>query len=728
MKRVLLIGSGAREHALATTLVRGAGRVKLYCAPGNAGTANIAENLPLPVAGPAEIADLAESRKVDLVVVGPEGPLVEGAADVLRARGIACFGPGAAGARLEGSKAYAKDFLRRHKIPTADYRVFETYPHALSYVIQSRGPCVVKADGLAAGKGVYVVDSAREGEKALHVLMVERTQGEAGLRVVVEERLEGREASLFLVMNGSTAAAFPLAQDFKRLKDGDLGPNTGGMGACVPHPLATPAVRNRIQSKIIEPLLEAFSEARIDYRGLLYVGLMLTEQGPQVLEFNCRFGDPETQPLSLLCGGSWFEALSAAANGESFDLPEPGPGVALCRVIAGATYPEGGGKMVRIEGLESASNVEGVEIFHAGTKALEREIWGGPGRMLSVCATGRDVAEASARLDVATARLAIEGAQWRTDLAERLGEPEPSRRVETRVSRTLEVRPPVRGVRPRPVGARSGGPRPVGARPSGPRSQGFRPAGPRDARSAGPGRPRPARPGDSRGGAPRRPGAPPVTGSRTGSGPRPGARPRPAGPRTTGRPERSGAAGRPDRPARPFSESRAPRSGMGPRRPTSAAGRPPRPGDSRGGPRQPGGRPGGPPRAGGPRRPDRPSGSAPRAGGPRRPDRPSGSAPRTGGPRRPGGPTDRAAFPGSRPRPSGPRPAGGPERRGPGDRPTRSHGSSSAERGPRSGVLPRPPRPAGAPRTGPPRSGPKAGPGGKARRPPARKPAPHRGR
>ncbi len=563
VKRILIVGSGGREHALAVAMLRDP-EVQVHAAPGNAGMAEIATLHPLADASPEAILALARVQAVDLVVVGPEGPLVAGVADMLRSEGIACFGPGQAGARLEGSKAYAKDFLRRHRIPTADFRIFESHAHARGHARQTTGRCVIKADGLAAGKGVFVCSGAAEAESAVRKLMVERSLGEAGERVVIEDCLEGEEASLFLLLNGSSAMAFPLAQDFKRLRDGDEGPNTGGMGSIVPHPHGTPAVWKRLDRLIIHPLLEGLQREGIEYRGLLYVGLMLTEAGPMVLEFNCRFGDPETQPLTMLCDGPWLPMLDAAARGLELPDMEPGQGVAVARVIAGENYPGPGGKEVPLEGLDAAGRVEGVRIFHSGTRLRAGEVMGGPGRMISVCALRANLVEALSAVEDATGRLNIPGAQYRSDFLERVVDaerpaPRPKlwKRPEAEAAAAAPARarpgfqrdrPETRGPAPRALRAGKGFDRPV--RPEGPRPGGFRDRSTR----ASEGRPFPRRREAGvvpREGAPRAPrGAgyrPESASGRPRTGPPSRRPPAPGGDRPFRRPTRPEG----DRPARP---------------------------------------------------------------------------------------------------------------------------------------------------------------------------------
>ncbi len=396
---LLLLGSGGREHALAWKIADSPLVDRLYCAPGNAGIARDAELVGLDAADHAAVVDFCKAERVDFVVVGPEGPLVAGIVDDLEAAGIKAFGPRRAAARLEGSKAFAKDLCRAHAIPTAGYARFTTAAPARAHVRQKGAPIVIKADGLAAGKGVVVADSVEEAEAAID-MMLSGGLGAAGAEIIIEECLVGEEASFFALCDGETAIPLASAQDHKRAFDGDRGPNTGGMGAYSPAPVA--------MDEIVLPTLRAMKAMGAPFQGVLYAGLMITAQGPKLIEFNVRFGDPECQVLMLRLKSDLVPALIGARDGvlKSFDLRWHGD-VALAVVMAANGYPATYVKGSAIEGLDAAAAVEGVEIFHAGTKAEGGRILADGGRVLNVCALGASVDEARKR-----AYAAIEKIRW----------------------------------------------------------------------------------------------------------------------------------------------------------------------------------------------------------------------------------------------------------------------------------------------------------------------------
>jgi len=390
---ILLIGSGGREHALAWKIAASPLLTKLWCAPGNAGIAQDAECVALDVANHAAVIDFCKSNKVDLVVVGPEAPLAAGIVDDLAAAGIKAFGPSRAASQLESSKGFTKDICRANNIPTAAYERFRDADAAKAYVRKQGAPIVVKADGLAAGKGVVVAMTLAEAEAAIDALFAT-----AGAEAVVEEFMEGEEASFFVLCDGESALPLAAAQDHKRAFDGDKGPNTGGMGAYSPAPVFTDAIRERTMSEIILPTLRAMKARGTPYKGVLFAGLMITKDGPKLIEYNARFGDPETQVLMLRLMSDIVPALLASADGElkHFDLrwhPEP----ALTVVMAAKGYPGDYKKGTRIGGLDEAAKVEGVEIFHAGTKADGDTILANGGRVLNVTATAKTVSEAQRR-------------------------------------------------------------------------------------------------------------------------------------------------------------------------------------------------------------------------------------------------------------------------------------------------------------------------------------------
>ncbi len=404
---LLLLGSGGREHALAWKLANSPLVDRLYCAPGNAGIARDAELVGLDAADHAAVADFCKAERVDFVVVGPEGPLVAGIVDDLEAAGIKAFGPRRAAARLEGSKAFAKDLCRAHAIPTAEYARFTAAAPAKAHVRQKGAPIVVKADGLAAGKGVVVAESVEEAEAAID-MMLSGGLGAAGAEIIIEECLAGEEASFFALCDGESAIPLASAQDHKRAFDGDRGPNTGGMGAYSPAPVMTEELSRRAMDEIVVPTLRAMKAIGAPFQGVLYAGLMITAQGPKLIEFNVRFGDPECQVLMLRLKSDLVPALIAARDGvlKSFDLRWHAD-VALAVVMAAKGYPGTYAKGSAIEGLDAAAAVEGVEIFHAGTKAEGGRILADGGRVLNVCALGRSVEAARER-----AYAAIEKINW----------------------------------------------------------------------------------------------------------------------------------------------------------------------------------------------------------------------------------------------------------------------------------------------------------------------------
>src|SRR5262245_5152166 len=394
---ILLLGSGGREHALAWKTAASPLVDRLYCAPGNAGIAKECQLIALDVADHAAVIGFCKAQRIDLVVVGPEAPLCAGIVDDLAAAGIKAFGPSKAAARLEGSKGFTKDLCRANNIPTAAYERFTTAASAKAYVRAQGAPIVVKADGLAAGKGVVVAGSVAEAEGAID-MMFGGGLGEAGTEVVVEEFLQGEEASFFALCDGETAIPFASAQDHKRVFDGDEGPNTGGMGAYSPAPVMTPEISRRALDEIVLPTVRAMKAMGAPYKGVLYAGLMITAQGPKLIEYNVRFGDPECQVLMLRLMSDLVPALLASCDGMlgNFDLRWY-PDAALTVVMAAKGYPGMTVKGSVIEGLDDAAAVEEVEIFHAGTKGDGGRVLANGGRVLNVSARGKTVGEAQAR-------------------------------------------------------------------------------------------------------------------------------------------------------------------------------------------------------------------------------------------------------------------------------------------------------------------------------------------
>jgi phosphoribosylamine--glycine ligase len=394
---ILLLGSGGREHAMAWKIASSPLVTKLWCAPGNAGIAREAECVALDIADHQAVIDFCRTNAVELVVVGPETPLAAGIVDDLAAVGIKAFGPGKRAAQLEGSKGFTKDLCSEFSIPTGAYRRFDDVEAALAYVRAQGAPIVVKADGLAAGKGVVVAKTLREAEDAI-AMMFAGGFGNAGAEVVIEEYLAGREISFFALCDGDTAIPLATAQDHKRAFDHDEGPNTGGMGAYSPTPFVTPVIHDQIMTRIILPTVAGMKARGMPFRGVLYAGVMLTAQGPKLFEFNVRFGDPECQVLMMRMMSDIVPAFLASCDGQlkNFDLrwfPDP----AVTVVMAAKGYPGDYRKGSRIEGLDAAAKVEGVEIFHAGTTAKDGAILANGGRVLNICASARTVAQAQAQ-------------------------------------------------------------------------------------------------------------------------------------------------------------------------------------------------------------------------------------------------------------------------------------------------------------------------------------------
>jgi phosphoribosylamine---glycine ligase len=415
-KKVLVVGSGAREHALAWRLHRD-GDVEVLCAPGNAGAEGFARPVAAPASDVGAIVEVARREAVHLVVVGPEAPLVAGLVDALGAEGIPAFGPGREAAQLEGSKVHSKEFMRRHGIPTAGFAAFDDADAAEAHVRSLAGPCVVKADGLAAGKGVVVAAGADEAAQAIHLIMRERAFGDAGARVVVEERLEGEEVSYHVVADGARYVALAPAQDHKRALDGDRGPNTGGMGAYSPPPVVTAEVEKAVLERVVEPTLAGMAAEGTPYRGALFIGLMIAGGEPRVLEYNVRFGDPEAECLVTRWKGPILPLLEGSARGDlggvapSWDAP-----CSLCVVLASGGYPGSYETGKPIRGLDEAGAVAGVTVFHAGTRREGDGFVTAGGRVLTVTATGHSLDEAAESAYAAADRIHFEGMHLRRDI------------------------------------------------------------------------------------------------------------------------------------------------------------------------------------------------------------------------------------------------------------------------------------------------------------------------
>lgn len=418
--KIIVVGSGGREAALVWAAQRSARVAEVIAAPGNAGIAEQARCAPVKADDIEGLVRLAKEECADLVLIGPEVPLTLGLADRLTAEGIAAFGPSAAAARLEGSKSFAKDFMQRHGIPTAGFRVCRTQAEAEDAVRQFGAPVVIKADGLAAGKGVTVALTGEEAVAAIRSMMSDRVFGAAGERVVVEEYLAGEEASLLAFCDGEQAVPMLAAQDHKRVNDNDQGPNTGGMGAYAPAPVLTPELLERVRREILEPTVRGLAREGMPYRGVLYAGLMITSRGPKVIEYNCRFGDPETQAVLPLLRSDLAEITLACARGRL----DPSriawsDGAAACVVLASGGYPGEFRKGLSIEGLEQAEALPGVHVWHAGTARQDGRFVTAGGRVLNVVATGTDLAEAVRQAYRAAELIRFEGVHFRRDIAAR---------------------------------------------------------------------------------------------------------------------------------------------------------------------------------------------------------------------------------------------------------------------------------------------------------------------
>jgi phosphoribosylamine--glycine ligase len=388
--KVLLVGGGGREHALAWALAASPQLTKLWCAPGNAGIAELAECVPIGAEDVAALVAFAREKAVDLVVVGPEAPLTLGLADACAEAGLRCFGPSAAAARLEGSKTFTREVTTAAGVPGAEWAQFDDADAARAYLREKGAPIVVKADGLAAGKGVVVAETVAEAEAAIADIMESRVHGEAGATILLEECLIGQEVSFFALCDGTTALPMAAAQDHKRVGDGDAGPNTGGMGAYSPPPAFTTAIEAEVMTRIVRPSLEEMAKRGTPFRGVLFVGLMLTATGPRLIEFNVRFGDPECQVLMLRLQSDLLAALVAACDGEldRFSL-RWSVEAAMVVVMAAQGYPGAYAKNTVIEGLEDAARVPGAQVFHAGTARREDgELISTGGRVLGVAGIG----------------------------------------------------------------------------------------------------------------------------------------------------------------------------------------------------------------------------------------------------------------------------------------------------------------------------------------------------
>ncbi len=417
--RILVVGGGGREHALAWKLASDPDVSAVFCAPGNAGTAAVATGIDAPPSDPQAILDAAVRERIDLTVVGPELPLDRGIADLFRQRGRPILGPSRAAAQLECSKVFAKAFMARHRIPTARYRTCEAAAdaHALVASAELGFPLVVKADGLAAGKGVVVAASREEADRAVHAAMEAHEFGQAGARVVLEECLTGPEVSFFALCDGTRALPLRAAQDHKRAFDGDRGPNTGGMGAFSPSPLLDDGLHARVMREIVEPVLHGLAGEGMEYRGFLYAGLMLTADGPKVIEFNVRFGDPEAQVVIPAIDGPLAHHLAAAAEGALTATAVPfSSDVLVGVVLASRGYPAAGPTGLPIAGLEAAADLDDVTVFHSGTAMRDGRVVTAGGRVLTVVGRGATFADARERAYAGVSAIRFDGMQYRRDI------------------------------------------------------------------------------------------------------------------------------------------------------------------------------------------------------------------------------------------------------------------------------------------------------------------------
>ncbi|MBI3004554.1 MAG: phosphoribosylamine--glycine ligase [Ignavibacteriales bacterium] len=418
---VLVVGSGGREHALVWKLRRDPGVQKLYCAPGNAGIAQLADLVPVNQADTNSLLTFARQERIDLTIVGPEQPLTAGIVDRFESHDLAIFGPSQSAARIEGSKVFAKDFMKRNGIPTARYKRFSVSEihEAESFIQTLHLPVVVKADGLAGGKGVIICETQKLAIDAVQSMVLDKVFGNAGERVIIEEFLEGEEASVFVLTDGSDFVTLPPAQDHKRILDGDLGRNTGGMGAYAPAPVVTEKIKRLIEEEVVVPTLEGMRKLGTPYRGCLYCGLMLTEEGVKVLEYNCRFGDPETQVVVPLVEGNLGEILLSVAKGKLDPRSvAPSSSSAVCIVVASEGYPDHYEVGKEITGLQAAADDIDVVVFHAGTNQHGGKVLTSGGRVLGVTAIEKNgnLEKAIGKAYRATEKIAFEGAYYRRDI------------------------------------------------------------------------------------------------------------------------------------------------------------------------------------------------------------------------------------------------------------------------------------------------------------------------
>ena len=418
--RVLVIGSGGREHALVWKIKQSPKVEKIFCAPGNAGTSEFADNIPIAADDIEGLLQFAMKKEIGLTVVGPEQPLVMGIVDRFEVKGLRIFGPSASAAELEGSKSFSKDIMQKYGLPTAEYKIFTSAESATKYIQAKNCPLVVKADGLAAGKGVLLCRSSREALVAVDTIMRQRLFGEAGDQIVVEEFLEGQEISVLAFSDGQTVLLMDSAQDHKAVYDGDIGPNTGGMGAYSPAPVFTELMRQKVRDKIMLPMVRAMQQEGRTYKGILYAGLMLTKTGPQILEFNARFGDPETQPLMVRMETDIIPLFEACIDGTLGQCQVNWKNKSsVCVVMTAEGYPSAYQKGEIISGLQNANSTPEVVVFHAGTKEQDGKVLTNGGRVLGVTATGANTESAIQRAYDAVGKVNWRGVHYRKDIGSR---------------------------------------------------------------------------------------------------------------------------------------------------------------------------------------------------------------------------------------------------------------------------------------------------------------------
>jgi phosphoribosylamine--glycine ligase len=415
--KVLVVGGGGREHALVWKIAQSPKVSKIYCAPGNAGISEQATILPTKANDLNGLLEFALKEKIDLTVVGPEDPLTRGVVDLFESKGLSIFGSSKKAAEIEGSKAFAKEMMRKYHIPTGSYEIFGDPKEAKNYIRKLGAPVVVKADGLAAGKGVVVCNSVEEAIQSIDRIMVERIFGEAGNRVVVEEYLVGEEASYIAFTDGKAILPMASSQDHKPIFDGDKGPNTGGMGAYSPAPVVTDEVQERILERILRPIIQGMGEEGRPYKGVLYAGLMIHDGHPRVLEFNARFGDPETQPVLMRMKGDIIPILEACMKGNLSGCEiEWDSRASVCVVMASKGYPGNYEKGKPISGMKEVSKMEDVFVFHAGTTLRDNQMVTNGGRVLGVTGLGKDIPRAIERTYEAVKKISWEGVHYRTDI------------------------------------------------------------------------------------------------------------------------------------------------------------------------------------------------------------------------------------------------------------------------------------------------------------------------